>query len=71
VAALGALHCVVNNASLFDYDSATTSAWPAGRPHARQRRRPLLLAQALHAATPDGQQAGDQPAGPEAVQSQS
>jgi NAD(P)-dependent dehydrogenase (short-subunit alcohol dehydrogenase family) len=35
----------------------TTSAWPAGRPHARQRRAPLLLAQALHAATPDGQQA--------------
>ncbi|MRW90951.1 SDR family oxidoreductase [Duganella sp. FT80W] len=58
VQALGALHCVVNNASLFDYDSAEdfSSARLDAHMHANVAA-PILLAQALHAATPDGQQA--------------
>lgn len=58
VAALGALHCVVNSASLFDYDSATDFSMAKLDAHMRANvGAPLLLAQALHAATPDGQQA--------------
>ena len=58
VAALGALHCVVNSASLFDYDSATDFSMARLDAHMRANvGAPLLLAQALHAATPDGQQA--------------
>ncbi|NGZ87610.1 SDR family oxidoreductase [Duganella aceris] len=56
-AALGAVRCVVNNASLFDYDSATD--FSAARLDAHMRANvaaPILLAQALHAATaPDAQ----------------
>ncbi|MHA4869027.1 SDR family oxidoreductase [Duganella sp. PWIR1] len=58
VAALGAVHCVVNNASLFDYDSAED--FTAARLDAHMRANvaaPILLAQALHAATPAGMQA--------------
>lgn len=58
VAALGALHCVVNSASLFDYDSAADFSMAKLDAHMRANvGAPLLLAQALHAATPDGQQA--------------
>ena len=58
VAALGALHCVVNSASLFDYDNATDFSMARLDAHMRANvGAPLLLAQALHAATPDGQQA--------------
>jgi NAD(P)-dependent dehydrogenase (short-subunit alcohol dehydrogenase family) len=55
VAALGTVRCVVNNASLFDYDSATD--FSAARLDAHMRANvaaPILLAQALHAATPAG-----------------
>jgi NAD(P)-dependent dehydrogenase (short-subunit alcohol dehydrogenase family) len=58
VAALGPLRCVVNNASLFDYDSAAD--FSAARLDAHMRANvaaPVLLAQALHAATPAGSQA--------------
>jgi NAD(P)-dependent dehydrogenase (short-subunit alcohol dehydrogenase family) len=58
VAALGALHCVVNSASLFDYDSAQDFSMARLDAHMRANvGAPLLLAQALHAATPDGAQA--------------
>ena len=58
VQALGAVHCVVNNASLFDYDDAQafSSAKLDAHMHANVAA-PILLAQALHAATPDGAQA--------------
>jgi NAD(P)-dependent dehydrogenase (short-subunit alcohol dehydrogenase family) len=58
VAGLGALRCVVNSASLFDYDSAQDFSMAKLDAHMRANvAAPLLLAQALHAATPDGQQA--------------
>ncbi|HYE38913.1 MAG TPA: SDR family oxidoreductase [Ramlibacter sp.] len=58
VDALGALHCVVNNASLFEYDSAQAFSPALLDVHMRTNlAAPLLLAQALHAATPDGSQA--------------
>lgn len=56
--ALGTVRCVVNNASLFEQDSATDFS-PALLE--RQMRvnlaAPVLLAQALHAMTPDDEQA--------------
>ncbi|QNA97962.1 SDR family oxidoreductase [Massilia sp. Se16.2.3] len=56
--ALGRATCIVNNASLFEYDSATTFS-PAllARHMSANVAAPLLLAQALHAATPAGSQA--------------
>jgi NAD(P)-dependent dehydrogenase (short-subunit alcohol dehydrogenase family) len=58
VGALGALHCVVNNASLFEYDSAMEFSPALLDAHMRTNlAAPLLLAQALHAATPEGSQA--------------
>jgi NAD(P)-dependent dehydrogenase (short-subunit alcohol dehydrogenase family) len=58
VQALGALHCVVNSASLFDFDSAPTFSPELLAAHMQSNvAAPLLLAQALHALTPDGQQA--------------
>ncbi len=56
--ALGALDCVVNNASQFEFDSATAFS-PALLAKLMQANlaAPLLLAQALHAATPEGSQA--------------
>lgn len=57
VAALGPVGCVVNNASLFDYDNAAD--FTAARLDAHMRANvaaPVLLAQALHAATPAGAQ---------------
>ncbi len=54
IAALGALDCVVNNASLFDYDDAARFR---GTTLIRQLRvntiAPVLLAQALHASLAD------------------
>jgi NAD(P)-dependent dehydrogenase (short-subunit alcohol dehydrogenase family) len=56
-AALGPLRCIVNNAALFEHDSATdfSTAQLDAHMHANLAA-PLLLAQALHAATPDGEQ---------------
>lgn len=58
IAALGALDCVVNNASQFEFDSATDFS-PALLARLTQANvaAPLLLAQALHAATPEDGQA--------------
>lgn len=56
--ALGRVACVVNNASLFEYDSATTFSPALLAAHMQANvAAPLLLAQALHAATPEGEQA--------------
>jgi len=58
VAALGAVQCVVNNASLFAYDSAADFSAAKLDAHMRANvAAPILLAQALHAATPAGSQA--------------
>lgn len=55
---LGHLTCIVNNASLFEYDSATTFSPALLDAHMRTNlTAPLLLAQALHAATPENSQA--------------
>ncbi|WP_338769697.1 SDR family oxidoreductase [Massilia sp. METH4] len=57
VDALGPVTCVVNNASLFDYDSATDFATAKFDVHMRANvAAPLLLAQALHAQIADGVQ---------------
>lgn len=58
IEALGSLSCVVNNASQFEFDSATEFS-PALLARLTQANvaAPLLLAQALHAATPAGEQA--------------
>lgn len=58
--ALGAdrIDCVVNNASLFDYDSAENFSSTQLQAHMQTNvAAPLLLAHALHAMTPDGAQA--------------
>jgi NAD(P)-dependent dehydrogenase (short-subunit alcohol dehydrogenase family) len=56
--ALGRVSCVVNNAALFEYDSATTFSPELLAAHMQANvAAPLLLAQALHAATPEGSQA--------------
>ena len=57
VDALGAIGCVVNNASLFEYDSAADFSPALLAAHMQANvSAPILLAQALHAATPaDGQ----------------
>lgn len=58
IAALGAVHCVVNNASLFDYDSAADFGVARLDAHMHANlAAPILLAQALHGATPAGGQA--------------
>jgi NAD(P)-dependent dehydrogenase (short-subunit alcohol dehydrogenase family) len=50
--------CVVNNAALFDYDSAADFSSVRLDAHMHiNLAAPVLLAQALHAATPDGAQA--------------
>jgi NAD(P)-dependent dehydrogenase (short-subunit alcohol dehydrogenase family) len=57
-AELGRITCVVNNASLFEYDSATAFSPALLATHMQANvSAPLLLAQALHAATPAGEQA--------------
>lgn len=58
IAAMGAVHCVVNNASLFAEDSASSFTYAALDRHMHANLgAPLILAQALHAATGEGQQA--------------
>jgi NAD(P)-dependent dehydrogenase (short-subunit alcohol dehydrogenase family) len=58
VAHFGSLGCVVNSASLFDYDDAQSFGQTRLDEHMRcNTAAPILLAQALHAATPDGGQA--------------
>lgn len=55
---LGPVSCVVNNASIFDHDTATNFSVTALEAHMRVNlAAPLILARALHAATPDGAQA--------------
>lgn len=57
-AALGPVGCVVNNASLFEYDTAHDFSPALLERHMRANlTAPLLLAQALHAATPAAAQA--------------
>jgi NAD(P)-dependent dehydrogenase (short-subunit alcohol dehydrogenase family) len=58
IAALGSVQCVVNNASLFDYDTQfdLTHARLDAHMHANVAA-PILLAQALHQATPQGAEA--------------
>lgn len=54
----GAVHCVVNNASRFEYDSAPDFTPEQLQAHMQANLvAPVLLAQGLHAITPDGQQA--------------
>ena len=56
--ALGPIGCVVNNASQFDYDSAADFSPVLLAAHMQANvAAPVLLAQALHAATPAGSQA--------------
>ncbi|MFC3459986.1 SDR family oxidoreductase [Massilia haematophila] len=56
--ALGRVTCIVNNASLFEYDNATTFSPALLIAHmSANLAAPLLLAQALHAATPENSQA--------------
>jgi NAD(P)-dependent dehydrogenase (short-subunit alcohol dehydrogenase family) len=58
LAGLGGLHCVVNNASRFEYDSALDFTPQQLDIHMRTNLvAPVLLAQGLHAATKDGGQA--------------
>jgi NAD(P)-dependent dehydrogenase (short-subunit alcohol dehydrogenase family) len=58
IAALGKLTCLVNNASLFEQDDAATFSPQCLNKHMQVNlSAPLLLAQALHAATADGEQA--------------
>lgn len=53
--ALGPVGCVVNNASLFEYDSAADFSPALLATHMQANvSAPILLAQALHAATPAG-----------------
>ena len=57
-AALGPVTCVVNNASLFEYDNAGNFSVTALDAHMHANlAAPVLLAQALYQATPDGGQA--------------
>ena len=57
-AAVGPLTCIVNNASLFEYDNATSFSPALLAAHmSANLAAPLLLAQALHAATPENEQA--------------
>lgn len=57
-AQLGAIRCVVNSASLFSYDDASSFDQSTLDAHMHSNlMAPILLAQALHAATPDGAQA--------------
>jgi NAD(P)-dependent dehydrogenase (short-subunit alcohol dehydrogenase family) len=55
---LGPISCVVNSASLFEYDDAHSFGHAQLDAHMRCNvAAPLLLAQSLHAATPEGEQA--------------
>ena len=55
--ALGPISCVVNNASLFERDAASDFSLASLDRHMHANlAAPVLLAQALHEATPDGSQ---------------
>ncbi|MFN5445503.1 MAG: SDR family oxidoreductase [bacterium] len=55
---LGPISCVVNSASVFDYDDASSFSIAKLNVHMHANvAAPILLAQALHNATPDGNQA--------------
>jgi len=55
---LGPISCVVNSASVFDYDDASSFSIAKLNVHMHANvAAPILLAQALHNATPDGDQA--------------
>jgi NAD(P)-dependent dehydrogenase (short-subunit alcohol dehydrogenase family) len=55
---LGSVTCIVNNASLFEYDNAAAFSPALLALHMQANvNAPILLAQALHAATPAGGQA--------------
>lgn len=57
-AALGPVCCIVNNASLFEYDTASDFSTASLDAHMHTNLvAPILLAQALFDATPDGAQA--------------
>lgn len=57
IAAFGSVHCVVNNASLFEEDQIDSLTQGSLDKHMHANLlAPLMLAKALHAATPDGQQ---------------
>ncbi|MCU6433954.1 SDR family oxidoreductase [Undibacterium sp. Jales W-56] len=57
IAAFGGIQCIVNNASLFEEDQITSLSQRLLDQHMHVNLlAPLLLARALHAATPDGQQ---------------
>ncbi len=56
-AQLGRVSCVVNNASLFDYDGAADFTYARLDAHMHANlAAPVLLAQALHMSTPAGSQ---------------
>jgi NAD(P)-dependent dehydrogenase (short-subunit alcohol dehydrogenase family) len=57
IEALGPVGCIVNNASLFEYDNAADFSPGLLAIHMQANvAAPILLAQALHAATPAGAQ---------------
>ena len=58
IAQMGSIDCIVNNASRFEQDSADDMSQASFDAHMHTNvLGPLLLAQALHAATPIGRQA--------------
>jgi NAD(P)-dependent dehydrogenase (short-subunit alcohol dehydrogenase family) len=58
IEALGPISCIVNSASLFDFDDAASFTLAKHDAHMHTNLvAPVLLAQALHAATPADQQA--------------
>ena len=58
IQAMGQISCIVNSASLFDYDDASSFSMNKLDAHMHANlAAPILLAQALHTATPAGQQA--------------
>jgi len=57
ISQLGEISCVVNSASLFDYDDASSFDHSKLDAHMHSNlAAPILLAQALHASTPDDSQ---------------
>ena len=57
IASIGPISCVVNSASLFDYDNASSFSVNKLDQHMHANlAAPVLLSQALHDATPEGSQ---------------
>lgn len=55
--AIGPVRCVVNNASLFEFDDASTFSYTAMQHHAASNLgAPIVLARQLYKHTPDGEQ---------------